>query len=187
MYTEKKLYENFSGQIAFSFFNEKNNLGLYIQNEDQSGNFSKKAKGGVSALEAQFQHVSGLASLPIPENPPASAPNPSTCDPALLASFSPPTTSITMENLSTANLVAVQGNAIMGKITGAPSNGVKTPTTLNINTTDNLELFIQREPGPGHTTWENSCTLAAVDVETLSDGAVINNENWEGACKVITT
>ncbi|XOV69033.1 MAG: hypothetical protein ACFHU9_07560 [Fluviicola sp.] len=182
MYKTKLLYDQFSGQIAFSFFNEKNNLGLYIQNEDQRGDFDTMPLGGVDALKSQFSAgKSKTVPMPASNNPKPTA-APTTCDPDLQNPFFAPDTTITVMNYATVELKATQGEYVLGSLAPAESNSSPSTNSITISTTSDLGLFILEPQEKG--AWPMSCQLSANSVASLTDASVINNQNWGSSCNI---
>lgn len=184
MYNTKLLYDQFSGQIAFSFFNEKNNLGLYIQNEDQSGDFDTKSLGGVDALKTQFSTVKDKT-VPMPaSNKPKPTTAPTTCDPALKTPLFAPNTTITVKNYAPLELKVTQGSYVLGTLTPAASNSSPSKNSVTITTTSDIELFILEPAKNGG--WPMSCNLSATQVSGLTDTSVLNNKNWGETCNIVS-
>lgn len=179
MYETELLYNQFSGQVAFSFFNEKNDLGLYIQKPNQGGDFSTMPLGGVDELISQFNKVKDK-SVPMPATSPGPTTAPATCNPALQPPFFKPETTITVMNYATVDLKVVQGEVALGSLTAAPNNQSPTTNSVKITTKSDLDLYVLQPDN----NWALSCKLPADNVETLTDNSVINNQNWGESCNI---
>jgi hypothetical protein len=181
MYTKKLLSDNFSGQVAFSFFNEKNNLGLYSQKPEQAGDIQPITIGGVDALINQFRTVQNMpVAMPIAN--PSIIPSPATCNPTMLPTFTSPNVNVTINNYATVALKLVQGGTVLADIAPGKSNTIPTPTSVMVDNKNGFDLFIQQpDTGSG---WLTSCSMNVASVDSLADGDTIDNKNWGEACIV---
>jgi len=177
-YTEKLLYQNLSGQVAFELFaNTETNdfFGLYNQPTDLTS-LTPTAYGGADYLATQFAPSSPPLNLPIP--PPVTSPSacPPACTPALLPNPAPNIT-VTVMNYATEVLNVVQNDTVMATLPAAASHDF--PTSTKVHVFDQFPLYILQPVGKS---WPMVCNVA---VNKFANGDTIsNNVQWGRACNV---
>jgi hypothetical protein len=168
-YTRKALIDTLSGQVAYEFFNETNNFGLYV--EDAA--MPETAWGGADALGAQFLQGSTMT-VPMPSANPGPIACPVNFNPPLL----PPgaAISVRVKNYATAALSVVQNSITLTKVLPAVQ-GSPSVTEVQIDKTQDLWILDQAH------SWNAVCK---VNGGILSDGwLVLNNVVWgTGPCNV---
>lgn len=181
MYSEKLLYNNLSGEVAFQFFNKHEDLGLYTEDPLVGPNpFKSKVTelsvtkyGGTAALSAEF----GKVKENIPPMPQA-VKDPSKCpahfNPALLPCPAA-TISITVQNYADLPLKAVQDSMVIADL---PVGSATTPSSTAVMVSASGDLLIQNGAN-----WDMVCKVAA---SQLKEGLVVkNNVSWGNvACNI---
>lgn len=169
MYTEPKLSELFSGQVAFQLFEMGGqDQGLYVKSD--TAPLTPTAYGVASGLSQQFGiAATDTAGMGWPANVPAT-PQPAdfTPAPSLLPKFSPPSASVTFSNTSQHTVDVVQGNWVAATL--APQ------TQATVLICPDLEVFMLAP----NQNWEMVCSVPA---KTLASGyTVTDSVTWGGAC-----
>jgi hypothetical protein len=173
VYQEPLLYQNLSGQVAFQFFNKKEDMGLYTESPlatpnpfTASGSLATTTYGGANALATAFLNASSVT-VPLASSVPDPSQCPSSCDPALLPCPGA-TISITVENYASKDLKAVQGGAVIADL---PAGSQSTPSKTQVMVSGAANLLIQDPDG-----WLSVCQVVA---SKLSAGRVVrNNVAW---------
>lgn len=178
MYSEKLLYDNFSGQIAYDFFEEGNDFGLFKESPQPSkgsvasGSLTQTEFGGAANLSSEFGSVVSTIP-PMPDSVQTPSACPTNCNPPLVGSLIP-NTQITIENYATTQLVAVQGQDVIANLPAAPD--ASKPTSTSVEVSNQRTLYILDK--------NNNWTLVCkVSPENITGGMTVkNNVNWGGSC-----
>jgi hypothetical protein len=187
MYTNKKLYEQLSGQVAFQLLEEGAGFGLYsVSGTYPNITLTATTNGGASALATEF----GLTE-PSPLNKAVDTPvSPTTAPPSFGLNptvtvtwpkdLLPPykekkrDTSITIENYAENEIQITQYDTVFDNVAA----GSKTsPTSKTINVLSGAALSIQgKVKKQGIYEWYNVCGVAA---KNIKKGITIkNNVTW---------
>lgn len=166
-YTRSILIENLSGQVAYEFFNEPNNFGLYVEDE---GMFPTSF-GGAQALGNEFANAS-LISVPMPSTSPDSVDCPSNFNPDVPEPGE--TIDITIKNYASEKLKVTQDETIIATLDDA-NNG--TPSATDASIDKSLPLYILQDK-----TWNLVCDVPA---NSLEDGWIVKNDvSWGESCQI---
>jgi hypothetical protein len=171
MYSEELLYNNFSGQIAYDFFEEGNYFGLYNESPQPSvgpvapGTLTPTQFGGAANLSAEFGSVvSNIPPMPSSVTTPSACPT--NCNPPLIHY---PNTHITIQNFADVPLVAVQGNVVIDS---------STPSSVPVTLSNQRTLYILDQA-------QNWALVCQVAPNNITEGmTVMNNLQWGGSCNI---
>lgn len=180
MYSEELLYNNLSGQIAYDFFEEGNNFGLYAEQPPpstgtvSSGTLTPTEFGGAANLSAKFgEVVSTVPPMPGSVTTPSTCPE--KCNPTLIGSLIP-NTNITIQNFADVPLVAVQGQGVIANLPA--SSNSSTPSSVSVKLSNQRTLYILDQAN----NWGLVCKVAP---DNITEGmTVMNNLQWGGSCNI---
>jgi hypothetical protein len=189
-YITPTLYNQFSGEFAFMFFDTKEKLGLYQQPDEKldlhqqnkgitETNYGPGISGGAEALSKVYAKVSEMT-----PPPPAIVEKPTVCP----VGFNPPlyptpgkdpsnTISITIINYSDKALKVVQNGNSLGDLPTSGVNGNE-GNPLTIKVSPKYDLFLLLPEGKN---WPLSCKLP---LKMIREGSTVKNTNWGGDCLV---
>lgn len=178
MYSEELLYNNLSGQIAYDFFEEGNNFGLYKEQPlpgsgaASSGTLTPTEFGGAANLSAKFgEVVSTIPPMPGSVTTPSACPT--ECNPPLVGSLIP-NTNITIQNFADSPLVAVQGQGVIANLPASINSS--TPSSVTVKLSNQRTLYILDEAN----NWGLVCKVSP---NNITEGmTVMNNVQWGGSC-----
>lgn len=161
-YTRQALIDTLSGQVAYEFFNETNNFGLYV--EDVA--MPETAWGGAGALGAEFLQGSTMT-VPMPSANPGTIACPVNFNPPLL----PPDAAISVrvKNYAPATLSVVQNGSTLTEVLPAVQGS---PSVIEVQIDKTQDLWILDQAN----SWNAVCK---VNGGVLSDGwLVLDNVVW---------
>jgi hypothetical protein len=180
MYSEELLYNNFSGQIAYDFFEEGNSFGLYEESPQPSvgsvapGTLTPTPFGGAANLSAEFgKVVSTIPPMPSSVQTPSTCP--AKCSPPLIGSLIP-NTNITIQNFADVPLVAVQGQGVIANLPA--SSNSSTPSSVLVKLSNQRTLYILNQAN----NWALVCKVAPNNI--TAGMTVMNNVQWGGSCNI---
>jgi hypothetical protein len=166
-YSRNVLIENLSGQVAYEFFNETNNFGLYVEDEGML----PTSFGGADALGNEFATAS-MINVPMPSASPSSVDCPSNFNPAIPQPGD--TIGIRIKNYANEILKATQNKKVIATLDDA-NNG--TPSVTDVSIDQTVPLYILQNG-----TWNMVCDVPGGE---LQDGWIVkNNVEWGGRCKI---
>jgi len=176
MYTEKLLYEQLSGEMAFQMLEEGAGYGLYTI--DSGNNLTATSNGGATDLGNEFSSVSGMAlnktsTAPVvPTTAPPTAGSNSTITitwlPLLpLKAITAPNIKIDVENFADVEIQIVQQGIVRGTVPGI--TGSKKSICKKIKVASGVAISIQGYVKPN---WDAVCGVPA---NKVTKGITVSN------------
>ncbi len=177
MYTDKNVYPQLSGQVAFQLLEEGAGYGLYdVSVASGTVTLTASTNGGAVALGTEF----GKA-VPAPLNPASAKPTGKTTAPASVGSnpavpvswldlrtpytYRVPEASITIENYAVDEVQIVQMDTVIGTVAAATKSTSSTsPTSVTMKVYSGISLSIQALNATTNA-WDALCGVAASNVK----------------------